>query len=115
MDEKLTPSRLLRIWWAWQWRTVVATFVGSFVLIFLFALVGTMLGMDRHMVMIGGNLIYLGVGVFASIHFLGWVLRRDFGDFRLNIEEKERTGRLSSQERPPALWAGDAQQPIEEQ
>jgi hypothetical protein len=30
----------------------------------------------------------MGVGIFASIYFLGFVLKKDYGDFRLSIEEK---------------------------
>ncbi|WP_201351824.1 hypothetical protein [Hydrogenimonas urashimensis] len=88
MNEKLTRGRLLRIWWAWQWRTVVATFVGSLVLITVFAFLAGFLGMEKSLITAIGNLIYMGVGIFASIYFLGFVLKKDFGDFRLTIEEK---------------------------
>jgi len=88
MDNQLTTKRLIRIWWAWQWRTIVATFVGSFVLIALFALVAGFLGMSAEVVAVMSNLIYLGVGIFASIYFLGFVLKKDFGDFSLSVQEK---------------------------
>ena len=88
MDEKLTRSRLIRIWWAWQWRTVVATFMGSLVLITVFAFFAGFFGMDKGLITAIGNLIYMGVGIFASIYFLGLVLKKDYGDFKLSIEER---------------------------
>ena len=88
MGEKLTRNRLLRIWWAWQWRTVVATFIGSMVLITVFAFLAGFFGIERRLITLIGNLIYMGVGIFASIWFLGFVLKKDFGDFRLKIEER---------------------------
>jgi predicted permease len=96
MDERLTPKRLLRIWWAWQWRSVAATFIGAMVLIFLFAFVAALFGMEKERITLVGNLIYLGVGVFASVYFLGYALKKDYGDFRIEVvemgedEEKER-------------------------
>ncbi|WP_300364593.1 hypothetical protein [Hydrogenimonas sp.] len=95
MDETLTRNRLIRIWWAWQWRTVVATFIGSLVLITVFAFFAGFFGMDKQLITLIGNLIYMGVGIFASIWFLGFVLKKDFGDFRLTIEERRYC------ERPP--------------
>ncbi|WP_457596959.1 hypothetical protein [Hydrogenimonas sp.] len=88
MGEKLTRGRLLRLWWAWQWRTFVATLAGSMALIFLFAFFAALLGMPRPWITTVGNLIYLGVAIFASIHFFGLVLKKDFGDFRLEIVER---------------------------
>lgn len=88
MDEKLTRNRLIRIWWAWQWRSVVATFIGSLVLITVFSFFAGFFGMDKGLITAIGNLIYMGVGIFASVYFLGFVLKKDFGDFRLSVEEK---------------------------
>ncbi len=94
MDEKLTTRRLLRVWWAWQWRSVVATLIGSVVLITVFAFFAALLGMEKRTITLIGNVIYMGVGIFASIYFLGFVLRKDFGDFRLELVEKSETAPL---------------------
>ncbi|WP_456449398.1 hypothetical protein [Hydrogenimonas sp.] len=88
MGDPLTRNRLIRIWWAWQWRSVVATFIGSLVLVTVFAFFAGFFGMDKALVSAIGNLIYMGVGIFASIYFLGFVLKKDFGDFRLSVEER---------------------------
>ena len=88
MDERLTGKRLLRIWWAWQWRAVVATFIGSLVFITVFAFVAGFLGMSKQNIAMIGNLIYMGIGIYASVYFLGFVLKKDFGDFKLSIVEK---------------------------
>jgi hypothetical protein len=88
MGEKLTRNRLLRIWWAWQWRMAVATFIGSLVLITVFAFFAGFFGMNRELIALIGNLIYMGVGIFASIYFLGFALKKDYGDFTLAIKER---------------------------
>ena len=100
MDEKLTRNRLIRIWWAWQWRTVVATFIGSLVLITVFAFFAGFFGMDKGLITAIGNLIYMGVGIFASIYFLGFVLKKDYGDFRLSIEDKIYCRPVETEKRP---------------
>ncbi|WP_456451572.1 hypothetical protein [Hydrogenimonas sp.] len=88
MDEKLTTGRLLRIWWAWQWRSVVATFVGAMVLIAIFAFFAGFFGMPMERITLIGNLIYAGVGIFASVYFLGFALKKEYGDFRVEIVEE---------------------------
>jgi len=100
MDEKLTRNRLLRIWWAWQWRTVVATFIGSLVLITIFAFFAGFFGMEKDLITLVGNLIYMGVGVFASIYFLGFALKKDYGDFKMGIEERTFCEEKEDKKRP---------------
>ena len=98
MHKGLESGRLLRIWWAWQWRTLVASFIGSVVLIFLFSAVAGIFGVDKGAITFVGNLIYIGVSLFASIYFLGFVLKKDFGDFRLSIVERVRCEPAQEQE-----------------
>ncbi len=70
-----------------QWRAVVATFLGSLVLVALFSFVAALLGASKESIMVVGNIIYVGVSLFASIYFFGFALKRDYGDFRFEIVE----------------------------
>ncbi|WP_457599610.1 hypothetical protein [Hydrogenimonas sp.] len=108
MDEKLTTGRLLRAWWAMQWRAVVATFLGSLVLVALFSFVAALLGVSKELIMAVGNVIYVGVSLFASIYFFGFALKKDYGDFRFEVVEREteerrnEKGPLQEQSREPS-------------
>ncbi len=85
MDERLTTTRVLKAWWAMQWRAVVATFVGSLVLIAVFSFFAALAGMSKQSIMMFGNIIYSGVAIFASFYFFGFALKKDYGDFRFEI------------------------------
>ncbi|GEM_PF-1855188 len=88
MDEKLTNKRVFLAWWAMQWRAIVATFVGSLVLIAVFSFFAAMLGMKKEIIMLVGNIIYSSVAIFASFYFFGFTLKKDHGSFRFALIEK---------------------------
>ncbi len=88
MDDRFTTSRVLKAWWAMQWRAVLATFVGSLVLIALFSFFAALMGVSKGVIMMLGNIIYTGVAIFASFYFFGYSLRKDYGDFRFEISQK---------------------------
>lgn len=71
-----------------QWRAVVATFVGSLVLIAVFAFFAALLGMSKQNIMVFGNIIYTGVAIFASFYFFRFALKKDYGDFRFEVKQK---------------------------
>ncbi len=89
MDDKFTTKRVLKAWWAMQWRAVVATFVGAMVLIMIFAFFAALLGVKKEFITIGGNIIYTFVAIFASIYFFGFALKKDYGTFRFEIIESD--------------------------
>ncbi len=107
MDERLTNKRVLLAWWAMQWRAVLATFLGSFVLIVVFSFFAALLGVNKESIMIAGNLIYSGVAIFASIYFFGFTLRKDHGSFRFALVEKEEE--RSDAEVPPGFEEANAE------
>ncbi len=88
MDERLTTARVFKAWWAMQWRAVLATFVGSLVLIAVFSFFAALMGVSKEIIMMFGNIIYTGVAIFASFYFFGFALRKDYGDFRFEISQK---------------------------
>ncbi len=88
MDERLTTSRVLKAWWAMQWRAVLATFLGSLVLIAIFSFFAALIGVSKGVIMMFGNIIYTGVAIFASFYFFGYALRKDYGDFRFEISQR---------------------------
>ncbi len=91
-----------------QWRAVVATFLGSLVLVALFSFVAALLGVSKELIMAVGNVIYVGVSLFASIYFFGFALKKDYGDFRFEVVEREteerrnEKGPLQEQSREPS-------------
>ncbi len=89
MDEKLTNKRVFLAWWAMQWRAILATFLGSLVLIVVFSFFAALLGVKRESIMVAGNIIYSGVAIFASFYFFGFTLKKDHGSFRFDLVEKD--------------------------
>ncbi len=89
MDDKFTTKRVLKAWWAMQWRVVVATLVGAMVLIMIFAFFAALLGVKKEFIAIGGNIIYTFVAIFASIYFFRFALKKDYGTFRFEIIESD--------------------------
>ncbi|MCF6200696.1 MAG: hypothetical protein L3J42_00985 [Hydrogenimonas sp.] len=87
MGGELTTKRLLKAWWAMQWRAVLATFIGAFVLIALFSFFAALFGVKKEFIMLAGNLIYTFVAIFASIYFFGFALKKDYGSFRFAVVE----------------------------
>jgi hypothetical protein len=92
-EVEVTFGRAARIWWAWLWRTVLATVLIS-------AVFGLTIGMlERLMpgslIMLPGSILRLGrfTGIaFACLIGIGMmrhVLRRSFGGFRIALIKQQ--------------------------
>ena len=75
---------ILKIWWSWQWRVVVAVMLANILIGFLMGFVGGIFELSHQSVVIGVNLLSLGVTIYASIYFLGFVMRK----YRVYIPNK---------------------------
>lgn len=92
----VTTGRVLRVWWAYFWRSIVAL-MAMFVVILLssiafgviFSLAMPLLGLGMDtahgLSQLMGTLFGLLAGVLASIIPLWLILGKDFGEFRLAL------------------------------
>lgn len=91
MELDVTWDRLARIWWAWFWRSLVASAVAvpvAFLLGLWFGALVNLLGLPAW---VGGALGGAGgtvLGLLISLLTLSQILGRNFGDFRLVLLER---------------------------
>ncbi|BCD60818.1 MULTISPECIES: hypothetical protein [unclassified Nitratiruptor] len=67
---------ILKIWWSWQWRVLVAVMLANILIDFLMGLFGGLLALSQKSVIIGTNLLSFSITIYASIYFLGFVMRK---------------------------------------
>ncbi len=91
MELDVTWQRLVRIWWAWLWRSLLATALAA-VLTFLSGLwIGFLVGLLKLPIELASILSTVAaffIAVILSIFPLWQVLSRDFGEFRLILQAK---------------------------
>jgi len=92
----LTAARILRVWWAYFWRSLlvlVAAFIIMIPLSFLFGLVISLalskVGLEpesmRLVLRLSGSLLGFTAGLLSSIIPFRLILNRKFDDFRLAL------------------------------
>jgi len=69
---------ILPIWWAWQWRTVLASLIGSIVLVIIFSFFAALLGVSKETIIILSQIIYYVVAIYASIYFFAYIFSMRF-------------------------------------
>lgn len=91
MELEITWGRMLRVWWAHFWRSMIAAIVGML----LGGVVGFILGAILYasgvtspetIQIIVGPIGFI-IGVFISIFPMKMILGKDFGEFRLVLVE----------------------------
>ncbi|MRJ01851.1 MAG: hypothetical protein GXO19_01800 [Epsilonproteobacteria bacterium] len=82
-------KKIVRIWWAWQWRIFIALILANVAFAAILIPIDLILGLSQESLTIITNLFSVGAGIYASIYFLGYVLTLDYGDFRIVIFEEE--------------------------
>ena len=91
MELDVTWQRLVRIWWAWLWRSLLATALAA-VLTYLSGLwIGFLAGLLKLPIELATLLSTVAAFIIAvglSIFPLWQVLSRDFGEFRLILQAK---------------------------
>jgi len=83
-----TWKQALRVWWAFQWRVVVACFVLGFL---IGGLAGIMLGiLGASPVVFGYSLFTIRIVIYLAVtlYFIKDFLDRDFGSFRVGLVPK---------------------------
>jgi len=80
---------ILPVWWAWQWRVLVAVFLANMAIFFLLLLLRLFLGLSQESLIIINNLFSLGVTIYASIYFLAYALGLSYPHIRIVILPKE--------------------------
>jgi hypothetical protein len=81
--------KILPIWWAWQWRVVVAIFLANLAFSIVFTIVAKILSISKENFLIISNLFSLGIMVYASLYFLAYVLQKDYKRVEVVIFDKE--------------------------
>jgi hypothetical protein len=104
MELEITWPRVMRIWWAWCWRSFVGGILGFLVYSGLRLAVksgpGGVTGLDRRSVVLANFAFELAIGLVISVLALKWVIGKDFGEFRLVLLEWRKDGYLQE----PATW-----------
>jgi len=89
MELEVTWGRVVRVWWAYLWRNLVAIFAVVVLAALLGFLVGAVFGSSKtsHNIatVLGGVM-----GLAGSIVPIKLILGKDFGGFRLVLLSKER-------------------------
>ena len=66
---------IVGIWWAWQWRVIVAVVLANILIGFIVGFLGSAFSWQHTTIVVVSNLLSLGVTIYASIYFLGYALR----------------------------------------
>lgn len=101
IELEVTRSRLLRVWWGYFWRMLLASAGACIVAIIAGGLIGALLGFGLHLVGYdvqaiqtiagrAGMILGLAVGTAFSIIPIKLILGRSFGDFRLVLVSTSR-------------------------
>lgn len=69
-------SKILPIWWAWQWRVVMAVVLANIAIGLVLGVVKFFLHISQQNFIIITNLLSIGVSIYASIYFLGFVFEK---------------------------------------
>ncbi len=77
-------KEVVPIWWAWQWRVVVAVVLANLAFGFILGVVGALLGLSKESLFIISNLLSLVITIYASIYFLAYV----FEKFRIYVPKE---------------------------
>ncbi|WP_294343609.1 hypothetical protein [Prosthecochloris sp.] len=102
MELEITWGRVIRVWWAHLWRSLVAAIVSML----LGGLVGGIIGAIFYMVGVTSpetlqlviTPISIVIGLVVSVFPIKMILGKDFGEFRLVLVENGSTMETKSRE-----------------
>jgi len=80
-------AKILPLWWAWQWRVVVAIFIANLIFGFVLAFLKPLLDISKESFIIITNIFSLGVTIYASIYFLDVALKKRYKKFKIILVE----------------------------
>ncbi|MCG8432616.1 MAG: hypothetical protein MJA83_01120 [Gammaproteobacteria bacterium] len=88
-NDTVTWSAAARVWWAYTWRFLVATFSASLLVGFLLGMVATALGMSAEQMQPVNLAIGLVLGVSIGVAVIKFLMQVGFGNFRLQLVQKD--------------------------
>ncbi|PWW83169.1 MULTISPECIES: hypothetical protein [Prosthecochloris] len=102
MELEITWGRVIRVWWAYLWRNLVAILVATI----LGAIVGGVMGAILYMSGVTSvetlqlviTPISIAIGLVISLFPIKMILGKDFGEFRLVLVENGSTTETKSGE-----------------
>ena len=80
--------KILPLWWAWQWRVIVAVFLAGLAIGLILGVAKALLGFSQETLNIISNILMLVVQIYASIYFLAYVLRLKYKKFRVVVLDR---------------------------
>jgi len=86
MELEIRMSHILRIWWAYFWRNLIAIVASGIISALVGAVLGIILsrsGIDFEAARPYFTVLGLAIGLAVSIVPVALILGKDFGDFRL--------------------------------
>lgn len=92
MELKVTMGRVMVVWWAYFWRSVIAMGLAIVIAGAVAFIVGFMLGgmgVPSNIIYVAGQAIGLIVGMVMTVLPIKMILGKDYGKFRLVLLAKE--------------------------
>lgn len=80
---ELTPMILLRVWWAYTWRTFLGAAAIGFVIGLILGFVGSAFGFESTDLSVINLVVGFPIGLIWSIFAFRMVLAKNFGDFKI--------------------------------
>ena len=90
MELEITWNRIVKIWWAYLWRNLIAIIASMIAGGILGAIVGFVLGligMSMSVIQICSGIVGGCAGLAFSVIPFKYILGKDFGEFRLVLVE----------------------------
>jgi len=92
MEKEITWPIVIRVWWAYLWRSIIIVFFGTMIFGFLLGItLGFILGALGVGPELGKPIVYaisIGASIFLSILPIRSILGTEFNDFKLTVIEK---------------------------
>jgi hypothetical protein len=107
MEVEITWGRVLRVWWAYLWRNliaIIAAFIISFVAGFIITLALASLGVAGPATKLVSQIVGAVIGLAISIVPMWMIIGKRFGTFRLVLVQAETASgaiRMSSPSNEP--------------
>ena len=91
MELNITWKRTIRIWWAYLWRSLIASLCFSFITVIVSVTIGFIMaanGAARELAQFIAGPIGILAGILVTIIPLKMILGKDFGEFSLVLLKK---------------------------
>jgi hypothetical protein len=86
MELEITWRRIVRVWWAYTWRNLIALVAAAIIggiIGFILGFVGHFIGIPTGVIQIIAAVIGCSVGLIVSLIPMKMILGKNYGEFRL--------------------------------